>query len=316
MPNYYWGEVNVDKARKLLDAARKESWTNAVRVHFPDDEDMTVSLLDLQRASWAPMLGLDQRSVALDIGSGYGAITHSISRLVGELYSIEAIPERIEFTQERLRQEGINNVRLIQASAVALPLVEKSFDLVVTNGVLEWVGEWDTQDDARRAQLKFLRTIQRCCSRMTACLSSASKTVSGIRCFFGECDHSGIAYTEPCPAPHGEFHAATQFGAPPPHTIEPWTEYRTFTYSAQGYRKLLREAGFANVSCRWAEPGYNQPYHLTPLAKPQWIREQFLDLLDHPSPSPQKGWRRWLKRNLAFSSMLRLVLPELATSRN
>lgn len=309
MPNYYWGEVDVDKARKLLDAARKESWTNAVRVHFPDDEDMTVSLLDLQRASWAAMLGLDERSVALDVGSGYGAITHSISRFVGELYSIEAIPERIEFTQERLRQEGINNVQLIQASAVALPLVEKSFDLVVTNGVLEWVGEWDTQDDARCAQLKFLSTIQRLL-KVDGVLVIGIENRFGYPLFLGECDHSGIAYTSLVPRRLASF--MLRRSSVPHHRtrLNPRREYRTFTYSAQGYRKLLREAGFANVSCRWAEPGYNQPYHLTPLAKPQWIREQFLDLLDHPSPSPQKGWRRWLKRNLAFSSMLRLVLPE------
>ncbi len=154
MPDYYWGEVGREKARELLDAARKESWADAVRASFSNDQDMQFGLLDLQRASWAPMLGLDERSVALDVGCGYGAITHSISRLVGELYSVEAIPERIEFTQERLRQEGIDNVRLIQASATALPLVEKSFDLVVLNGVLEWVGEWDRRDDPRSAQLE------------------------------------------------------------------------------------------------------------------------------------------------------------------
>ncbi len=82
------------------------------------------------------MLGLDERSVALDIGSGYGAITHSLSRSVRDVYFVESMPERIEFTQERLRHEGFTNVRLIQASATALPLVENGFDVVVTNGVL------------------------------------------------------------------------------------------------------------------------------------------------------------------------------------
>jgi len=65
-----------------------------------------LGLLDLQRASWVPMLGLDERSVALDIGSGYGAITHSLSHSVRDVYFFEAMPERIEFTHERLRHEG------------------------------------------------------------------------------------------------------------------------------------------------------------------------------------------------------------------
>jgi len=309
MPSYYWGEVGRNKARELVDAARKQSWTKAVRALFPNDENMSLGLLDLQRASWAPMLGLDARSVALDVGCGYGAISHSISRLVGELYSIEAVPERIEFTQERLRQEGIYNVRLIQASATALPLVEKSFDLVVTNGVLEWVGEWDTRDEPRLAQLKFLGTMQRLL-KDDGVLVIGIENRFGYPLFFGECDHSGIPYTSLVPRRMASF--MLRHSSVPHHRtqLNLRREYRTFTYSERGYRKLLREAGFAKVSCYWADPGYNQPYYLTPLEVPQWISEQFLDLLDHPSPSPRKGWRRWLKRSLAHSHILRLVLPE------
>jgi ubiquinone/menaquinone biosynthesis C-methylase UbiE len=255
------------------------------------------------------MLGLDERSVALDVGCGYGAITHSISRLVGELYSIEPIPERIEFTQERLRQEGINNVRLIQASATALPLIEKSFDLVVTNGVLEWVGEWDTRGDPRDAQLKFLSTIRRLL-KDDGVLVIGIENRFGYPLFLGGCDHSGIPYTSLVPRRVASF--MLRHSSVPHHRtqLNPRREYRTFTYSERGYRKLLKEAGFANVSCHSAEPGYNQPYYLTPVAMPQWIREQFIDRLDHPAPSPRKGWRRWLKRSFAFSRILRLTLPE------
>lgn len=308
MPDYYWGEVGREQARELLDAARKESWAKAARARFHNDEDMLLGLLDLQRASWAPMLGLDERSVALDVGSGYGAITHSISRLVGEVYSVEAIPERVEFTQERLRQEGINNVRLIQASATALPLVDKSFDLVVANGVLEWVGEWDSQDDPRRVQLRFLSTIRRLL-KDDGVLVIGIENRFGYNMLLGACDHSAIPYTSLVPRRVADF-MLRRSSAPHHRTqLNPRREYRTFTYSERGYRKLLREAGFPDVSCHWAEPGYNQPYHLTPLAVSNLVRKQFVELLDYPGPSPRKGWRRWLKRRLASSRNLRLVLP-------
>ena len=309
VPSYYWGEVDREGARELLDTARKQSWEKAVRARFTNDENMTLGLLDLQRASWAPLLGLDERSVALDVGCGYGAITHSISRLVGELYSVEAVPERIEFTQERLRQEDICNVRLIQASATALPLVENSFDLVVTNGVLEWVGEWDSRGDPRLAQLNFLGTIRRLL-KDDGVLVIGIENRFGYPLFRGECDHSGIPYTSLVPRRMASF--MLRHSSVPHHRtqLNPGREYRTFTYSEPGYRRLLREAGFGKVSCHWADPGYNQPYYLTPIEMPQWIREQFLDLLDHPSPSPRKGWRRWLKRRIAHSYILRFVLPE------
>src|SRR6266852_2486485 len=197
-PSYYWGEVGRDEARKLLEAARKGSWVEAVRARFSEEDGMISSLLGLQRASWAPMLGLDERSVALDIGSGYGVITHSLSRSVGKLYSVEAVPERIEFTQERLRQEGIHNVQLIQASATALPLAKNSFDLVVTNGILEWIGEWDLEGDPRSAQLRFLRGIWRLL-KDDALLVIGIENRFGYGFFLGQNDHSGIPYTSLVP---------------------------------------------------------------------------------------------------------------------
>jgi ubiquinone/menaquinone biosynthesis C-methylase UbiE len=308
-PTYYWGEVGRNEARELLKAAREGSWVEAVQSRFSENDDMYFGLLDLQRASWAQMLGLDERSVALDIGSGYGAITHSLSRSVGELYSVEAIPERIEFTQERLRQESIGNVRLIQASATALPLAENSFDLIVTNGVLEWVGEWDLEGDPRSAQVKFLRKIRRLLKDNGVLVIGIENRI-GYNCFLGSLDHSGISYTSLMPRKmasfilrhSSKFHHRTQ--------LNPQKEYRTYTYSVRGYRRLLADAGFADVSCHWAEPGYNQPYNIIPLAMPRWVRQQFLDLLDHPSPSPRRSWRRKLKKAVARMGLLPLIVPD------
>ena len=213
---------------------------------------------------------------------------------MGELYSVEAIPERIEFTQERLRQENIHNVHLIQASAMALPLVENSFDLVIANGILEWLGEWDLEDDPRNVQLRFLSTIGRLL-KVNGVLVIGIENRFGYGLFLGGNDHSGISYTSLVPRRMASFmlrrssvpHHRTQLNAR--------REYRTYTYSERGYLKLLTDAGFADVSCRWAEPGYNQPYNLIPLAMPKWVEEQFLDGLDHPGPSPRRSWRRSLK---------------------
>ena len=308
-PTHYWGEVSRHEARELLEAARKGSWAEAVRARFPERDNMTYGLLDLQRASWAPMLGLDQRSVALDIGSGYGAITHSLSRSVGELYSVEAVPERIEFTQERLRQEGIHNVQLIQASATALPLVENSFDLVVTNGILEWIGEWDLEGDPRSAQLRFLRRIWRLL-KDDGLLVIGIENRFGYGFFLGQNDHSGIPYTSLVPRRVASFMLRYSHTPHDHKPLNPKREYRTYTYSERGYRKLLADAGFADAACYWAEPGYNQPYSLIPLAMPMWIREHFLDQLDHPGPAPRQSWRRRRKRVLSSSRFLPLVLPD------
>ncbi|HZQ93804.1 MAG TPA: class I SAM-dependent methyltransferase [Candidatus Sulfotelmatobacter sp.] len=295
MPNHYWGEVDRAQALEMIAAARRESWVEAVCARFPPGDNMRFGLLDLQRASWAPMLGLNAKSVVADIGSGYGCITHSLSRFAKEVYSVEAVTERIEFTQERLRQEGISNVHLVQASATSLPLLDNSFDAVVVNGVLEWVGEWELSLDPRAVQLNFLQKIRRMLKDNGVLLVGIENRI-GLGLLLGGRDHSGMPYTSLVPRRVASFmlrhrtdsHYRTQLNAK--------REYRTYTYSKRGYRKLLGDAGFPEVVFYWSDPGYNQPYCLIPLAVSKWVQRHFIRTIEHPSPAPRRSWRRRLKR--------------------
>ena len=289
--DHYWGEVGRKEALQLLEAARRGSWADAVRTHFPKDDNMRFGMLDLQRASWAPMLGLDEQSRVLDIGSGYGAITHSLSRFAGEVYSIEAIPERIDFTRERLRQEGILNVNLIQASATALPLAENSFDLVVVNGVLEWVGDWDLAVHPRTAQINFLKKI-RSLLKDDGVLLIGIENRFGLSSFLGNRDHSGLRYTSLVPRAVATFMLKRSSSRHYRTQKDTSKQYRTYTYSERGLRNLLSEAGFAEHSSYWADPGYNQPYDLVPLAVPAWVRQHSVELLHHPGLAPRRSWKR------------------------
>jgi 2-polyprenyl-3-methyl-5-hydroxy-6-metoxy-1,4-benzoquinol methylase len=161
-PGYYWGEVPEPEAIALLDEARSLGWRDAVEQHFKSSAPMQYSILNWQsRASWLPLLGLRAGAVALDVGSGYGAITHALAVSCAEVYSLEAIPHRIEFSRIRMQQEGLSNVQLMQASATELPIRENSFDLIVLNGVLEWVGQWDTSASPDAIQLRFLQKLHR-----------------------------------------------------------------------------------------------------------------------------------------------------------
>ena len=293
--DHYWGEMDRNEALQLIERARQGSWAEAVRARFPENDNMYFGLLDPQRASWAPMLGLDEKSTALDIGSGYGCITQSLSRFVGEMYSVEAVTERIDFTRERLRQEGVDNVRLVQASAADLPLADNSFDLVVVNGVLEWVGEWDLTVDPRTVQINFLKKIFRLLKDDGILLVGIENRI-GWSIILGEQDHSGMPYTTLVPRAVASWMLRNNSK---PHfrtELNPRRQYRTYTYSERGYRKLLSDAGFAATSSYWAEPGYNQPHSLIPLAMRDWVRQHNKELLDHPGPAPRQSWRRTLKR--------------------
>jgi ubiquinone/menaquinone biosynthesis C-methylase UbiE len=273
--DYYWGEIDRHNATALLADAKKGSWKDAVRRLVPR-ESLQAHYLDLQRASWLALLSLKPDAVALDIGCGYGAITHSLALAVRHVCAIEAVPERIEFTQERLRQEGITNVTLLQSSATALPFFERSFDLIVVNGILEWIGEWDLTRPPRDAQLAFLSSLQRLLKDDGALVSGVENRF-GLNAFRGLLDHSGKRYTSLVPRRiatimlrHAKVRGRYSF-----YTPNSKREYRTYTYSRHGYGKLFKEAGFGRVSFYLAKPGYNRPHHLIPFGSRALLRDYY-----------------------------------------
>jgi tRNA/tmRNA/rRNA uracil-C5-methylase (TrmA/RlmC/RlmD family) len=55
----------------------------------------------------------------LEIGTGSGYQSAVLSRLAGEVYSIEIVPELARASAERLRQLGYQNVTVRKATAIA-----------------------------------------------------------------------------------------------------------------------------------------------------------------------------------------------------
>lgn len=318
--NYYWGEVDRQNMIRLLADARQGSWKDAVRNCFKEAYRQDYCL-DLQRASWLATLGLPPTAVGLDIGCGFGALTHSMALSLGEVYAVEAVPERIEFTQERLRQEGITNVSLLQASATALPFFENSFDLIVANGILEWIGEWDTSGSPRAAQLRFLASLQRLLKEDGVLLIGIENRFAR-GAFRGGLDHSGRAYTSIVPRwlATAMLHWRGKTGDYVLSAPSSTSQYRTYTYSPLGYRKILKESGLEAVSIYCARPGYNQPHRLIAFESvPLQIddRERFWDWKGERKPF----WRRKAKavrNNLSpwFADSFVIVAAKSANRRN
>jgi ubiquinone/menaquinone biosynthesis C-methylase UbiE len=309
-PGYYWGEVSQAEASTLVSDARENGWREAVEKHFSHDPAMAFSILQWQqRASWLPLLGLNKNAVALDIGSGYGAITHAMANMTGEVYSLEAIPERIEFTRIRLSQEGLNNVRLIQGSATQLPLQENLFDLVVVNGVLEWVGEWDLEGNPREVQLRFLRKIHRLLKPQGILLVGIENRI-GYNNFAGAVDHSGLAYTSLMPRSLASLVLRLSRKRHHRTILNSKRQYRTYTYSELGYRKLLSRSGFDHTTFYEAVPGYNRPFSLVPLDR-RSLSAHVLDAISGPVVAPGGSrLRRLVKYWASRMGLLRPFVPE------
>lgn len=298
----YWGEVPESDARRLIEDAERNGWEPAVLARFGDDRAMRLSLLDWQRASWVPLLGLDPGAVALDIGSGYGCITASLARGVHQVFSLEAVVERLELTRLRLSQERISNVQPVLASALEPPFAEAAFDLVVVNGVLEWVGEWEASGSPRQVQIKFLKKLARLLKPNGVLLIGIENRLSWDS-MTGAIDHSGLPYTNLMPRRAATWWLRRQSNVRYRTQRNADREYRTYTYSEPGYRKLLGESGFPSSTFYWAHPGYNGPYQLVTTATHQ-VADQWNEL------SSGAGWRAAVKSFAARLGLLRYFVPE------
>ena len=82
----------------------------------------------------------------LDLGSGAGTDSLVASRLVGPSGSVTGIdmtPEMLEKARSAAAELGADNVTFVEADAEHLPLADGSFDVVISNGVIDLIPDKD-----------------------------------------------------------------------------------------------------------------------------------------------------------------------------
>src|SRR5947208_9926366 len=268
------GDLSQTDAESLLLDTARYGWQAAIEDHLARNGQMRHSMaIRQQRAAWLPLIGLRDDAIALDIGSGYGTITHALATTVHKVYSVEAVPALLEFTRLRMQQEDLANVYFVRGEATELPLAENVFDLVVVNTKLELVGEGRTKEDPREIHVRFLRRLQRS-------LKPGGVLIIGGKNRFGHqrlrgTDHSGVPLT-----------------------------------NLYGYKKLLLESGFPFATFYWAYPRYNRPSALVSTER-QPLAAHVLRTISDPSLGSRAGrWGRLLKFKLARLGLLRFFIAE------
>ncbi len=276
----YWGEFPREQLLQLTEKAKERGWKEAVAAELMDQDPATyVSLASSGRAGWLPILPFSPEGVVLDVGAGLGAVAQVLAHHYGMVCCLEPIAERLRFLQLRMQQEGLKNVKLVQAALPNLPFPDAAFDAVVMIGVLEWVGEWMGGVNPRQAQLTMLKRIR---SKLKAggVLLIGIENRFGYTSLRGRRDHSGLPYTSLMPRWLASLVvklARSDYRTPGSAR----DGYRTYTYGLGGYRKLLQEAGFPEVTFYWPLRGYIHPGRILPLHKRALLKEPAGDLWRH-----------------------------------
>ncbi len=85
---------------------------------------------------------IERGEIVLDIGCGAGVDTIIAGMMVGEqgrVIGIDLVSEILELARHNAKKTGLKNVAFLRASAEDLPLPDKSFDTIISNGVFNLV---------------------------------------------------------------------------------------------------------------------------------------------------------------------------------
>jgi ubiquinone/menaquinone biosynthesis C-methylase UbiE/thiamine kinase-like enzyme len=246
----YPGEVPEANMKKLIQDIDSSGFAEGLRRLYVDYPHLREYIGSERRGDWiCHCFGgrNNNNRRCLDIGSGLGNLSEMLSHYYDEVYSLEAVPERIEFQKRRFKNSNVSNVTVVRGNALELPFPDDYFDLVVCNGVLEWVGIMNTDRPPREVQLSFLREVKRV-------LSDKGCLYIGIENRFGRAANFLVKR-------YGRSGGMYRDTSKRENKKEWRVGYRTYnTYSIKGYNSLFREAGFKFKSY-WAFPSYNKPLY-------------------------------------------------------
>ena len=86
-----------------------------------------------------------------------GATAAALSPNYATVVAMEPVLARVQFMRRRFSQDRVDNVRIVRASFPTVPFPPQSFDLVVFNGVIEWLPSGHPSENPAAVQLAGLR---------------------------------------------------------------------------------------------------------------------------------------------------------------
>jgi len=244
----YWGKAPKEELEKALRVLEEKGW-NEFKELYKDRFDFT---FEENRADWRFVVPVSKNFRVLDLGAGMGRISIPLARVVRKVVAFDNSYLRMKFLKMRAEKEGLKNIEVYVGDVFDIPFPKESFDLIVMNGLLEWVGSTDRYKNPREAQIESLKVARNL-------LKKGGYLYIGIENRFAlsylrGLDHSGLYFTSYMPRWLASLYTRIRKGK----------RYDTYTHTKSGYKKLLGESGFDNIDFYLPYPGYNLPRIMIP----------------------------------------------------
>jgi ubiquinone/menaquinone biosynthesis C-methylase UbiE len=253
-------------------------------------------------------------STVLDVGCGLGGISLEFARRARRVFSADHDVQRLAEVKQRVRSQGVNNMHLLKVDGRALPFEAGEVDVVLLNGVLEYMGVNDRGADPEQLQVEALKEIRRV-------LRPGGFVYVGIenRNYPGYLNadvHCGLPLVSMAPRWMSNMISKAAAGKPFQHYI----------HSGWGLTRILQRAGFDQVDLFVPLFNYQYPIAYLPIDQSGGV-DQWLEKADAAPLSPEyhkmsfgrsPAAKRWLFKVLGRTGSMKLLCPcfvALATTR-
>jgi SAM-dependent methyltransferase len=207
----------------------------------------------------------------LDLGCGAAGITVALAQAAASVVGLDYRPDSFPIAQERIDQCSHGNVALVRGDGLALPFSDESFDLVLLNGVLEWIPEGRDGESPKSLQLRALQETRRV-------LRSDG--------------HLYLAIENRYYPPHilRDPHARIPLTAAIPRVLAAGLSrllrnrpYRTYIYSFWALSRLLTDAGFKIVAPCIPVTNYYYPVAIVRADRPGDLARSLREFSKNPA---------------------------------
>jgi SAM-dependent methyltransferase len=305
--NEYWCNVEKDKMDYLNKKSRETGdWLSVAKEVIPE---YLGHIEPFDRADAQYLWPISANARILDAGSMWGGVTLPVAQHCGEIYAVDKTIETLTFLKIRAEQMGFKNVHTVVSPLQNLPFPDDFFDLVVLNGVLEWVAfdqpvvlvnHWGKKrDDTSPQYSKNPRQMQ------VDVLSELRRIIKPGGHIFVAIENSiGYQYLAGLPDDHVNLKYVSflpRFMANIITKKKLNCDYRTYTYSLSGYKSLLKDGGYNDLVFYGAFPHYISPSEIIPIKLIKDWKKQVLPLESPLAPSYAKILARIFPANLLKS---------------
>lgn len=259
----YWGVYPESRIQELNARRLGIGWAGALKEFFSQTDPVYYDyILDETRAQWHFMVPLNDDARILDAGCGWGTLSFALAKIYKDVVALDASRPQIEFIRGRCQEDGVKNILPVCGQATHLPFADETFDLVVFNGVLEWVPAISAEEKPEVAQRRALREASRVLKKGGHLYLAIENRWAAIN-FLGFRDtHSGLRFAPILPRGLANIYSR----------LARKKDFREYTYTYGQSRRLLAEAGFSCVQTYAPLPSYRRFYYLLPVDDASRVR--------------------------------------------